>query len=85
LANIYTYSGLQKYIIFKLAFEKEECKDYAIVGYKKKPPERDQYMTNSVPVTSFCHMILVTVHELINPSCCVNKLHFTCIERMRCI
>jgi len=39
----------------------------------------------NVKLFLFPDMIFVTVHEFINPSCCVNKFHFTGIERMRCI
>ena len=33
-------------------------------------------------LTAF-EMFLITIHELVNTTCCVNELHLTCVEWVR--
>ncbi len=40
---------------------------------------------NRIQLFLFYNPVLVSVHEFINPSCSIYKLHLACIKGMRCI
>ena len=51
-------------------------------GEKKIPVVTARDHSYIIKLFLFPHMIFITVHEFVDPSCGVNKFHLTGIERM---